>query len=502
MENSLDILQLFGFTDSDLKMFQSDPAIQKIYELMIVPRKKFVQPMVSKLDHKILYAIYKILQKNVDTKILLQILDSQIKQISYVKTKKNDKTGKSLKMDKINRIKSIIRSASELNKDIDTYYLNQVEEIEEMVQSKSKGSEYKKTLLQKYDQVNREKNKMLQQIIINSIPLFEHSELLGDVILAHLVDQVLKNMKISVKTKDYDRCLQNLKRFLNSNVFLNHILKEMGFIISKLIPDIKTGAIRLAKRKNTEGRMERITSSCIDFKYNSNLFEQLIAYLFLMKGYDYTLNVFEQMLEIIRFDPKDYVVYCMNHSDPYPGIQLKQGCSCVDAKTNTAKCDNPGPFEPENFTNLDCPRRCRSGTEFNLEDLFKMKSDDILLILKQLSDVEITDLLFDIFTFDMDSWITLLTKREFIEALKKYYDSQKEKPSYRLFKTLQEILLQYEITKEDIKGIMDDDILIEMFNKGLTKRLNLGIMLSLYFKIYRKATVKNEMKEYLAKYKF
>lgn len=305
MVSSLDshLLRFFGFSEKDIIQILDKPELQILYSLMIVPRKRFQKSMVTNLSSDILLEIYKHLLINSEVKITQNILDENI-----------DGTNKR-KNSKIKLLKKMFN------------YFN---------------------------------TKTTNDIITPVLYIIENSELLGDAILSSLVNDIVSNIPKIKTTKYYLPCIQTLKRFLNSNVALHHILKSIDIDVSRLIPSLEKEKIRLAKRdKPIKTRIEKITRSCIDFKYTANLFEQMFAYLYLNKGYDYTFQVFNLILQDIRFDPEDFVYFCMHHFEtPYPKIELQPGCSCQDIKTKKSICDNPGLFEPSNFFNLKCPEKC------------------------------------------------------------------------------------------------------------------------------------------------
>jgi hypothetical protein len=304
MVSSLDsrLLRFFGFTEKDIKQIFDRPDLQILYSLMKVPRKRFQRSMVTNLSPNLLLEIYQHLLINSEVPITQNILDENI----------SSNKGKNSKI--------------KLLKNMFTYF------------SRNSTNDIVKPVLY----------------------IIENSEMLGDAILSSLVNDIVSNIPKIETTKYYVPCIQTLKRFLNSNVALHHILKTAEIDVSRLIPSLVKEKIRLSKRdKPTQGRIEKITTSCIDFKYTANLFEQMIAYLYLNKGYDYTFQVFNLILHDIGIDPEDFVYFCMDHFEtPYPKIKLQPGCSCQDVKTKKSICDNPGLFEPNHFLNLECPEKC------------------------------------------------------------------------------------------------------------------------------------------------
>lgn len=491
-----EILSFFGFNDSDFTKIQNDPALQMIYKIIIVPRVQFKKSMLSDLDEQIIYSTYKFLKKTIDTKEMLKILVLQMKTSST-------KTVTSPILDKTKRIKQLIQSSNDLNKDIESKYLNLLSEIDKFIKSSTtmkqeSKDKYKSALMAKYESVKQAKKVLINQIVNILLPIFEHSELLGDAVLAKMVEQKLKSIKIKNKTNYYNKCSDALKRFLNSNVFLYHILGEIDFRIVDLIPDVKKGQLRLAKRKIPGVKNEILNSSCIDFKYTSNLFEQLIGYLFIMKGYTYTYKVFEQMLEFIEFDPEDFLKYCMtNYGTPYPKIKLKPGCSCVDRQSKVSKCDNPGLFEPQNFLNLDCPTKCKIGQEFTITELTG-SIDSLVQLLNQLSYDEILQIIYEITTLDnVDDWINVL-EGQIVPALIVYFEFKKSGLHGRYFEPLENIYFQYMISKEDNEN-EDENNLSELLNYGIQKgnRTNLGTILGLYYLIKIISPKSKKVKTYL-----
>jgi hypothetical protein len=306
MFSSLDskILIFFGFTEKDIIQILDRPELQILYSLMITPRKRFEKRMVLNLPDDILLRIYDHLISNSEVPITQNILDESI-----TSSKKNSS--------KFSRIKLLKTMFGFLN---------------------PKGS---------------------NDIISPIITITENSELLGDAILASLVNDIVLNLPNVDTTKYYIPCIQTLKRFLNSNVALHHILKSVDIDITQFVPDIEKEKIRLGKRIKPKSPKEKITKSCIDYKYTANLFEQMIAFLYINKGYEYTYQVFNLILADIGFDPRDFFYFCMyNFQIPYPKIILEPGCSCKNVKTKKSICDNPGLYEPKNFVNLKCPEKC------------------------------------------------------------------------------------------------------------------------------------------------
>jgi hypothetical protein len=359
----------------------------------------------------------------------------------------------------------------------------------------------------KYNSVNQEKSKLLEQIISTILPIFEHSELLGDAILAKIVNDKIRSIKIDpkLKTTYFTKCINALLRFLNSNIFLYHIFNQIEFRIANLIPSVKKGKVRLAKRKLSHPIYETITSSCVDFKYTSNLFEQLIAYLFVTKGYKFTYQVFDEMLKTIQFDPEDFLNHCMhNYGTPYSKIQLKPGCSCVEKKTKLSKCDNPGLFEPENFLNASCPTKCTVGKEFDVKQI-SGSVDTLVGLLEQLPVDEIPDVIYDLTSNEkVEDWMDIL-ESPMVPALVVYFEKKKPSPYYRYFQPLEEIYFKYMLSKED-NELQSADALLEIFNAGLEKA-NLGSILGIYYWIKKntriqkkiKAEIKNNLNDLIAK---
>lgn len=477
MVSSIDfeVLQFFGFTNDDLKEITSNAGLQTFYELMVVPRKKFEKTMVLNIDDKRLYSIYKHLQKNIEIPRLTKILQKETSSgKKYIKDKKQQR----LQQDKSAKISLLLQSIIGLEKDIEKDYLENLEKINAYVKSNStkklKGKTYKKEFLSLYTNVDLEKKKMLNQIMILILPILENSELLGDAILAEIVEDIIDRIKMSSMTKNkyFTKCLDALKRFLNSNVLLHHIFKYIDFDISKFNPNIKLSEIRLAKRKSLgAGRMERITNSCIDFKYTSNLFEQMIAFSYLMKGYDETVQLFKEMLDLIGFDPKDFVKYCSeNFETPYPKIQLQPGCSCVDQKTKKSLCDNPGFFEPNNFLNLDCPTKCTLGKEFNIEDLFILPKEELEKLVSNLTYAETNNLIAEVLNMNtIEEWIAIL-QSEMIPVL--------QNKSKKRIALLDDIYFQYRLTKED-NELQTVEQLMELMEKAISKK-NIGSIAAIY----------------------
>lgn len=356
----IELLQFFGFGEEESASEPPSASSGKqspqkdIYSLFIIPRKRFKKDMILNLPESILYSMFKNIQ-NTKHESALKILESSIKNSSYYS---KDKKQNALKRDKIERLKLLIISFMSLGEGIvDKEYNTKMEEINDFIKnaSKSNPKEYKKALIELSDNVKKVKARMVRDISIILIPIFENSELLGDVILNQIVEDI--SQELYIKTQ---KCSAVLKNFLNSNVFLNHILKKIDFDITKIIPDMEKEKMRLAKReRKNSGREEKITKSCIDFKYNANLFEQLIAFVYIQKGYKYTASLFRDILSFINFSPKSFIKHCeKNTGIPYNKINLQPGCSCIDSKTQTSICDNPGPYDPLTFYNMPCPKKC------------------------------------------------------------------------------------------------------------------------------------------------
>lgn len=370
--HDIELLQFFGFGEEESAppgRFVAEGNISEpsaasswkqspqkdIYSLFIIPRKRFKKDMILNLPESILYSMFKNIQ-NTKHESALKILESSIKKSSYYS---KDKKQNALKRDKIERLKLLIISFMSLGEGIvDKEYNTKMEEINDFIKnaSKSNPKEYKKALIELSDNVKKVKARMVRDISIILIPIFENSELLGDVILNQIVEDI--SQELYIKTQ---KCSAALKNFLNSNVFLNHILKKIDFDITKIIPNMEREKIRLSKRDayQSPGREEKITKSCIDFKYNANLFEQLIAFVYTQKGYKYTASLFRDILSFINFSPKSFIKHCeKNTGIPYDKIKLQPGCSCIDSKTQTSICDNPGPYDPLTFYNMPCPKKC------------------------------------------------------------------------------------------------------------------------------------------------
>lgn len=359
----ISILQFFGFSEEELL----DPTKREIYFLITVPRLRFKKDIITSLPESVLYSIYKNIQ-NTKHDTVLKILESAIKESSYYS---RDKKQNALKKDKIERLKLLTISFMSIVEGIvDKEYLIKMKEINDFIKTTSKENPktYKKALLEISKDVKKAKLRMIRDILILLLPIFEHSELLGDIILNEIVEDLTpkslskKNHPSAQMLQSEKECFFILKNFLKSNVFLNHVLKQIDFDITKIIPDMEKEKIRLAKRDTDQSRgiKEKITKSCIDFKYNANLFEQLIAFVYIQKGYFYTASLFKDMLSFINFSPKSFIKHCEENKFPYDKIKLQPGCSCVDSETQTSICDNPGIYDPLHFYNESCPKKCSS----------------------------------------------------------------------------------------------------------------------------------------------
>ena len=74
----LELLQFFGFEDSELEQLMNDKDRQLFYSLMIVPRIVFVKSMIAKLPEESIYKLYKIIKENAEPKNALNMLDDSM----------------------------------------------------------------------------------------------------------------------------------------------------------------------------------------------------------------------------------------------------------------------------------------------------------------------------------------------------------------------------------------------------------------------------------------
>jgi hypothetical protein len=199
---------------------------------------------------------------------------------------------------------------------------------------------------------------LIDSSIISNI--VKKTELLGDVILYLIVDELIK----SLGEIEYQQCKNKLKNFLNSNLFLYNVIKKLApFNLADIFPD--RFETRLAKRSGSERSYQENLireSKCIDFKYYSNLFEQIIGYLFIISGYKQTKKIFENVIKNAGFIPKDFIKNCIENKKPYDGMILQPGCSCKDEKGKRV-CDNPGYYDTRTFKNGKCPSECSEDIE-------------------------------------------------------------------------------------------------------------------------------------------
>lgn len=452
----LELLQFFGFEDSELEQLMNDKDRQLFYSLMIVPRIVFVKSMIAKLPEESIYKLYKIIKENAEPKNALNMLDDSM-------------TGK---------LQSLQKSFLGLGLDITDEYEKQVQKVKTLEKKSKKSDKEDETLL-------KMKRKMMEDMKNILMPIFQNSELLGDAILGSMVDDIIKQIHSNISTKNqfFGECLSTLRNFLNSNVFLHHILKSIGFNITKVIPNLMNQQVRLAKRqdKKPEKGAEGIDNSCIDFKYTSNIFEQLVAYVYLNKGYQKTFEIFQSMLQWVEFEPQDFVEHCMkNNKVPYGKITLQPRCSCEFRTTGKSYCDNPGVYDPKKFVNAECPKKCSTPShDFNLSNLFKMKVEDLTSLFAQMNDTDIDIFLEEIILKNkVEAWKEIL-ESNIVEAL--FERNQQSKNKNRLINHLIKIKYQYSLTKEDNIDSSLDDVL-QLFNKSIEKQ-NFGAAVALYFNI-------------------
>ena len=191
--------------------------------------------------------------------------------------------------------------------------------------------------------------------------LFKNCELIGDFILGEVINSIINDLKKSTKYKQkkYKLCISLLDQTMNSNIFLKELLDKINFDIQSYVPKVLKLPIRTAKRENIVPE-EILGPDCIDFKYTSNYYEQLIFLsFFLLKGFEKVKQSFLNQITAIGFDPKSYVDYCFENK-VYPYIKFKSGCSCRNRKTNERLCDNPRQMEPNKsfLESLPCPEEC------------------------------------------------------------------------------------------------------------------------------------------------
>jgi hypothetical protein len=213
--------------------------------------------------------------------------------------------------------------------------------------------------------------------------LFQNSELIGDLILSKVIDDIIDDlMKEKIYTlRKYNSCMFGLKNLMNMNIFLKELMDKIKFEIHSYFPDILKLPIRISKR---DIHMYEILSvDCIDYKYTSNFYEQLIFLtFFLLGGFEQVKQSFLNQITNIGFDPKTYVDYCFEKK-VYPHFKFKSGCSCKNKITNERLCDNPRRID-ETFMfveSLSCPAECghveKSKSQKSLSELNNNPKEEI-----------------------------------------------------------------------------------------------------------------------------
>jgi hypothetical protein len=434
------LLLFFGFDESEIKDIKEIDHLDYLYRLMVEPRKRFNATYLTKAQPSVINSIYQLLSKTLDTKKLYEAVKSADPQ-----------KGKDL-------LKSILDSTSLFgNGKFDT-------------------------------------KRQVQALL----PVIKNSELVGDLILASIVNDLKKDISKSEKMKganytDYSSCISKLSTLLNTNLFLFHILKSINFKIYNFFPDEhKKAEIRIAKRQEIK-RNEQFDIQCIDYKYTSNLFEQMIAFTFIVKGYDYIKNIFYQMLDFINFDPIDFMSECLNQNLPYKKLKLQPGCSCIDRNTKKGVCDNPGPFLPKIFYNKECPSKCKSGKEFNLVSLMEMSEKNLALILDQLTDDDLYILIDEILSIPDLEKLIIVFESNLIPALKYVVEKNGSIDTKRFYEILFIIYSQFRLIMEDN---FDQDFiaLLELFEIS-EKKNYIGGMIAVYYILRSEKSISSQSKK-------
>jgi hypothetical protein len=231
--------------------------------------------------------------------------------------------------------------------------------IEEGI-SNTKSEKDKVDQLIKYDHIlsELEYDRIKKYDCIDKIKeLVKNTELLGDLVIHHMVESIMYPME---KKYNHTKCKTKLRSFLNSNTFMYHMIKSLTDLdLGKFFPKDFIFKIRLSKRINSKRDKEIFNLGCIDYKYYANLVEQIIGYLFIRKGYKYVSDIFDDILWMCGLNVSDFMDNCTTtKSKPYNRIVLHPGCSCKNKKGKSI-CDNPKIFEPQYFKNSPCPEKCR-----------------------------------------------------------------------------------------------------------------------------------------------
>jgi len=241
-----------------------------------------------------------------------------------------------------------------------------------------------------------EKNTCDKTCIQILIQLIKNTELLGDLVIHDVVESIVHHIKDKYNDKI---CEDKLRSFLNSNVGLYNIIKTITNLdIREFFPIDFDYRIRLAKRAETK-RFEIFNTDCIDYKYYANLFEQIMGYLFIKKGLDFSVERFLKILAISGFNVEDFMKNCISpKSRPYDGLVLKPGCSCKNDWGDRI-CDNPKKYDPKYFKNNPCPLECHPN---DLQFFITSNTDTQIEFVNELSSKELNNLLSSIPNYPLD----------------------------------------------------------------------------------------------------
>lgn len=235
--------------------------------------------------------------------------------------------------------------------------------------------------------------------------IIPYTEMIGDIILAIInkdIREIIENKLKESSSPRKNRCLGLLLNFLNSNLLFYHIITKIpNFNIDDLY-DLRYLPSALGDR-TTKHLNTPVSSNCFDYKYTSNLFEQLIGYLYLVSNnFNYVKLIYIKALDKIGFKYEKFIQRCLKDKKYYSDILLSPGCSCKD-NSSVALCDNPSPYKPDIFKNLPCPENCL----FGLQKAMLVSKINFFNIFQHLNKVEQELLSEEINSLPMDKYIEL-----------------------------------------------------------------------------------------------